>query len=250
MRSMQRNGILVFSLLVSLTACGNDFQTPHLNDDPTQELPAAGTGSGPETVSPAPEDSLAVELTPPAKSPTEKELILAKYDHLDPNKIVPSAALEKAVLYYDQNLEKLGNKNYLSVINFGRSSKEKRFFIVNMKTGAVEAIRVAHGKGSDSNHDGMAERFSNVSGSNASSLGFYVTAETYYGQHGLSLRLDGKSSTNSQARSRAIVIHGASYVRESNVIQGRSWGCPAVAMNLRDRVVQTLKGGALIYALR
>ena len=59
----------------------------------------------------------------------------------------------------------------------------------------------------------------------------------------------GLSSTNSNVRARAIVIHGASYVQESSVIQGRSWGCPAVAMENRDTVVKALKGGSLIYAV-
>ncbi|MCP5916770.1 murein L,D-transpeptidase catalytic domain family protein, partial [Klebsiella pneumoniae] len=75
-----------------------------------------------------------------------------------------------------------------------------RFFIVDMNSGSVWPLHVAHGKGSDSNHDGYAEKFSNTSGSNASSLGYYITAETYNGSNGYSLRLDGMSSTNSNAR--------------------------------------------------
>jgi hypothetical protein len=161
---------------------------------------------------------------------------------------VPTDLLKKAVLYFDANQSKFPNKNYISVIDFKKSSKLKRFFIIDLKTGKVLAVHTAHGKGSDANHDGLAEKFSNVSGSNASSLGVYKTAETYNGSHGRSLRLDGLSSTNSNARARAIVIHGASYVSESNVIQGRSWGCPALAESLKDKVIDMVKGGSMIYA--
>jgi hypothetical protein len=167
---------------------------------------------------------------------------------VDPTHVVPTKHLATALLYYDANKTTLKNPNVLSVIDFSQFSGNKRFFIIDMKTGSVWGIRVAHGSGSDPTHDGYAHTFSNVSGSNMSSLGFYMTAETYTGDNGLSLRLDGLSSTNSNARSRAIVVHGASYVEEANVIQGRSWGCPAVAMENRDQVINLIKGGSLIYA--
>ena len=118
-----------------------------------------------------------------------------------------------------------------------------------METGSVWNIHVSHGKGSDSNHDGLAEKFSNVSGSNASSLGFYKTAETYQGKHGYSLRLDGLSETNSKARPRAIVVHGADYVKDKEVIQGRSWGCPAVSRMHSKKVIDLIKNGSLILAV-
>jgi hypothetical protein len=80
-----------------------------------------------------------------------------------------------------------------------------------------------------------------------SSLGFYLTAETYNGEHGYSLRLDGLSSTNSNARERAIVIHAADYVAPGEKI-GRSWGCPAVEPRYHQQIIDELKEGALIYA--
>lgn len=171
-----------------------------------------------------------------------------KYSYVDPKNEVPADLLSKALDYYDTNLTKIKNKDYLSVINFSSKSTKPRFFIINMRTGSVWAVRMAHGKGSDSDHDGYAEKFSNVSGSNASSLGYYMTAETYVGSHGTSLRLDGLSSTNSNARSRAVVIHGATYVQDSDVIQGRSWGCPAISMDNYKEVIGRIKGGSLIYA--
>lgn len=233
--------ILFMMMLFSLAACGKQFDSNiHLPDDPENEPqgisapPVAGGDSGSnEGASSGDEDS-----------------VLASYNYVDPTRIVPDAHLKKALLYYDSHKSSLKNTAYLSVIDFSMKSTLKRFFIIDMKTGSVWAIHTAHGKGSDPEHDGYANKtlFSNVSGSNATSLGFYKAAETYSGSHGLSLRLDGLSSTNSNARSRAIVLHGADYVQEASVIQGRSWGCPAVAMENRDKVVNMLKGGSLIYA--
>lgn len=247
MVNLYSKAFLVFTMVFSIAACGNNFSTPNdtvLADDPTSEQPGNTAADEGDT-----ENKDLEELTPPSENAGEKENALAKYDHLDPDHIVPSKALADTVAYFDKNPSKIANKNYIAVIDFGKSSKEKRFFIIDMKTGKVMAIHTAHGKGSDSDHDGYATRFSNTSGSNASSLGFYTTAETYSGKHGLSLKLDGRSSTNSNARSRAVVIHGADYVRESSVIQGRSWGCPAVATHLRTQVINMLKGGVLINAV-
>ena len=178
----------------------------------------------------------------------ERESILAKYDHIDPQQILDTRLLEQAVIYFDKNKMKIRNQRYLSVIDFSKNSREKRFYIINMVTGAVWNIHTSHGRGSDPDWDGYAQKFSNVVDSNASSLGFYLTDETYYGKHGLSLRLDGLSPTNSNARERAIVIHGADYVQNANRNQGRSFGCPAVAMESRDRVIDLLKNGSLILA--
>ncbi len=174
--------------------------------------------------------------------------ILSKYSFLDPDRVVPSKLLETAVLYYDSNLANIPNKNYLSVIDFSKNSAKARFFVINMSTGAVWSMHVAHGKGSDKDHDGIAEKFSNVEGSNASSLGIYLTAESYMGHNGNSLRLDGLSSTNSNARERAIVVHGATYVSEEDEIPGRSAGCPAVSHANRDQLIAQIKEGSIIYA--
>ena len=110
---------------------------------------------------------------------------------------------------------------------------------------------MAHGSGSDPNDEGVPTVFSNVNNSHQSSLGFYLTAETYLGKWGLSLRLDGLSETNNHnARPRAIVMHGASYVKDGRSKQGRSWGCPAIPMAERDAVIAKLKSGSLMYADR
>ncbi|NJL26183.1 MAG: murein L,D-transpeptidase catalytic domain family protein [Calothrix sp. SM1_5_4] len=188
------------------------------------------------------------EFREDALTASQEATMLARYDYVDPDNEVPDSLLKKALTYYEANRSRIPNGGYLSIIDFAKASSRRRFFVIDMKTGAVLKFHVAHGSGSDRDHDGLAERFSNVSGSNASSLGYYKTAETYQGKHGLSLRLDGLSSTNSNARSRAIVIHGANYVSDANVKQGRSWGCPALSMDNRSRVINMLKGGSIIYA--
>lgn len=248
------NLITKFSLIgatfLTLAACsGEDYSNAEKLPDDTeteQTLPnTEKTDQVAEVDDTETDDSAAVEVDANA---TDNASILQKYDHLDPQRLINTKALSEAILYFEKNQSRFKNKKYISLIDFGKRSTQARFFIVNMSSGEVWAIHTAHGKGSDSNHDGYAEKFSNKSGSNASSLGYYRAAETYQGKHGLSLKLDGLSSTNSNARARAVVIHGASYVREASVIQGRSWGCPAVANNLRDKVIGLIKGGSLIYA--
>ena len=235
---------LLATSLLALMACapGSDGSDEVLPDDPTSE----------QVVDTTPDNS-SDKVTDAEENATtgdsERAAILAKYAYLDPTHIVPTQALSDAVVYYSKNASKLKNKNYITIINFAESSKRKRFFIVDMNSGSVWALHVAHGKGSDSNHDGYAEKFSNTSGSNASSLGYYITAETYNGSNGYSLRLDGQSSTNSNARRRAVVVHGANYVQEKDVIQGRSWGCPALDQSVKTKVINAIKGGSLMYGV-
>ena len=88
--------------------------------------------------------------------------------------------------------------------------------------------------------------------SKQSNLGLLKTAETYQGKHGYSLRLDGlEAGYNDNARARAIVVHGASYATQSFVDAhgrlGRSWGCPAVDSAISRRLIDTIKGGSLLF---
>ncbi len=170
------------------------------------------------------------------------------YIQIDPTNMVPAKLKAAAVAFYQANQSLITNKNYLSVVDFSSSSDRARFFIIDMNSGAVLALHVAHGKNSDPTNQGLATLFSNIVGSEQSSLGFYLTAETYSSGHGLSLKLEGLSPTNSKVRERIIVLHGVDYVVESDIFPGRSWGCLAIAMRERDRVVEMLKGGSVIYA--
>lgn len=162
-------------------------------------------------------------------------------------KKIPQKMLNDALDFYHQNINKINNKDVLTIINFKEHNSKERMFIIDMRTGDVDTYLVAHGKNSDKNFDGFADSFSNAINSLQSSLGFYLTAETYYGDNGYSLRLDGLSITNSNARERAIVIHGADYVTPGNKI-GRSYGCPAVEQRFHQLIIDRLKNGSLIYA--
>ena len=111
---------------------------------------------------------------------------------------------------------------------------------------------VAHGRGSDPEHTGWLERFSNEPRSHATSAGAFKTDSVYVGEHGQSIRLEGLDESNSNAASRAIVVHGAWYVseeiaRERRVL-GRSEGCFAVAQSSIREVLAALGPGRLIYA--
>lgn len=139
----------------------------------------------------------------------------------------------------------------LAVIDFSLPSSEPRLWIFDLQTHALLLKDlVAHGKGSGDNY---AKAFSNVEGSNQSSIGLFRTQESYVGQNGYSLRLDGlEAGVNDQARNRAIVIHAADYVDESWVENygriGRSEGCPAVRPEVARMVVDQLKGGQFMFS--
>lgn len=168
------------------------------------------------------------------------------YSYVDPQHEVPEVALSEALHYYDLNKAKLTNPNFLTVIDYSQHSGQRRMFIVNMQSGLVEKFFVAHGRESDPEYTGLATRFSNIVNSKMSSVGFYLTAEPYHGEHGLSLMLDGLSQTNNNARARAIVVHGADYVHEGLDKMGRSWGCPAVDQKHIEHIVTEIQGGSLM----
>lgn len=170
---------------------------------------------------------------------------LSGYDFLDPNNQVPDRPLELAVKYYDANRSRIANKRFVTVIDMRRHSSQKRMWIVDMVTGAVRSYYVAHGKGSDADADGYATKFSNVEGSLATSVGFYLTGTKYSGKNGVSMYLHGLEKTNSNAYERAIVMHGASYVNPGSV--GRSWGCPAVPTKDISTLIPMLQKGSLLF---
>jgi hypothetical protein len=163
---------------------------------------------------------------------------------------VPKKALENAIAYYEKNQSKIRNKRYITVIDFSAPSTQKRMYVLDTQTGAVEKHYTAHGRGSDG-ANGYAKSFSGASGSNATPAGFLLASEPYVGSHGLSLRLDGLEARNQSARSRAVVIHGADYVTPEFISRvgraGRSWGCPAVDPREVKAIIGKIKGGSLIY---
>jgi hypothetical protein len=153
---------------------------------------------------------------------------------------------EKTIRFFDDNYKNIPNRTYVTIVDFGLSSSKKRLFLFNLENGTVEKHLVSHGAGSDPDNDTFATLFSNEPESKKSSLGFYLTLSTYIGRHGYSLKIRGLQSSNSNAESRAIVIHPALYVSEREHHAGRSWGCPALDPNISKSVIDRLRSGSLI----
>lgn len=141
-------------------------------------------------------------------------------------------------------------EDLITIIDFRLPSTQKRLWVLDLEKGeTLFHTLVAHGKNTG---DLYAEKFSNVSGSYTSSLGFYTTGDTYQGGHGLSLYLNGlERGINDNARDRAIVMHGADYATEAFIKEygrlGRSFGCPSVPPEVHEDIIQTIAGGSCLF---
>ena len=165
------------------------------------------------------------------------------------DEVVPAELLAEALASRDAHAARVGDVDRMTIIDYRRRSSERRFYLIDFDAGTAEALLVAHGRGSDPDHDGVADTFSNTPGSKMTSLGAFVTGDTYYGAHGLSLKLHGLEPRNDKAEARAIVIHGAVYVTPARAVLGRSWGCPALEMAVVERVIDAIKGGTFLYVV-
>jgi hypothetical protein len=214
------------ALLAAVCGCASN---PYLSDAPQQPI-APIPPSAPEVVESAGTSGQANAHISPSVARAIEHVLKQSSDH-------PRAA----------------------VLDFSAHSSARRFHVIDRASGQVlQSFRVSHGHGSEGKRDdGYAEIFSNEPGSNASSLGLYLTGETYRSAvyPGLSMRLDGLSATNSNARSRFIVVHEARYMEPGSwkgkkmSRPGRSEGCFAFSKDDRDAVISYLQGGALIYAI-
>jgi hypothetical protein len=145
----------------------------------------------------------------------------------------------------------LSNESLLTIIDFSQPSTSKRFYTIDLENHRLKFnTLVAHGRNTGEN---LAKHFSNKQHSNQSSLGFYVTGETYVGSKGYSLRLDGKEKNyNDKIRARAVVIHDAEYVSENWINRygrlGRSQGCPALPKEISRKVINTIKNKTAVFA--
>jgi hypothetical protein len=139
----------------------------------------------------------------------------------------------------------------LTLIDYSRPSTEPRLWVFDFHTGALLFRElVAHGKGTG---DNLAEHFSDDMNSHQSSLGLFVTKDTYVGRNGYSLRLNGlEPGFNSHAMERAVVMHGAPYVNAEFATKqgrlGRSWGCPALREAVAHQVIDTVRSGGVIFS--
>ena len=154
----------------------------------------------------------------------------------------------------DRAGSKLWRTDVVGIADFARPSSLPRLHFVNMENGLVRSFLVAHGRGSDPQHDGWLKYFSNAPGSEATSRGAYLTCEWYKGKYGTSIRLEGLDADNSHALDRAIVMHPAAYVDQSMAAHwgkiGRSEGCFAMSQADFNEALWHLSGGRLLYADR
>jgi hypothetical protein len=157
-----------------------------------------------------------------------------------------------------REVERAGNilwrKDIAGIADFGLPSSMPRFHFANLETGTVRSFLVSHGKGSDPDHDGFLDFFSNVPNSNCTSRGAYVTWEWYKGKYGTSIRLGGLDPDNSNCLQRAIVMHSAWYAEAAMLEKwgklGRSDGCFAMGPEDFQEALWHLSGGRLIFADR
>ncbi len=171
---------------------------------------------------------------------------LSNQSNIDPK------VLRLALIAYD-NAQKRGMnpKSVITIIDYSKPSTEKRLWVIDLRRRVVAFnTLVAHGQGSGNN---LTTNFSNSSGSHASSLGVFLTGNTYTGGNGYSLTLHGlEKEFNDHAFERRVVFHGADYVNENIAKQygriGRSWGCPALDRRIASQIINYIKKGTLVFA--
>lgn len=162
--------------------------------------------------------------------------------------VVNFVAFQKAIAGYKCIEQK--HKPILTLIDFSKPSTEKRLFVFDIeKKELLYSSVVSHGKNSGKNY---ATSFSNKDGSCQSSLGFYLTENTYQGRNGYSLILNGlEKGINDHAKQRAIVVHGATYANPSVAKSigrlGRSFGCPALPLSVTKPIIDTIKEGSVLF---
>ena len=187
---------------------------------------------GLDPLAPLPAQPQAQVLTPSAPGGIDPQLFARAKAALDSHQVWP--------------------RDTIAIVDFSKPSNEPRFHVVDLASGNVDSHMVCHGRGSDPDHSGFVERFSNDFGSYASSNGAYVTTDYYDGKYGLSMKVRGLDWSNNNAEARAIVIHNAWYA-EPDMIPlhgklGRSEGCFAMSRQSQYEVMRKLAGGRMIYA--
>jgi hypothetical protein len=184
---------------------------------------------------------------------TPEEEITQLYDvFVENNPSVPNLeSFKNGMIGYKKLADKnLIDKQILTIIDFSLSSKKERFWVMDMsKNKILYHTVVSHGKNTGSE---FATKFSNKKNSLQSSLGFFITGETYFGKNGLSLFIDGiEKQFNSNARERYVVIHGATYANPSAIKNlgrlGRSYGCPALPTAISKEIIDLIKNKSVLY---
>lgn len=220
---------------------GTDVDNDGIEDVPPSEEELQYGDEGDEPVSEADlekgRQNIAGITAPTA---AQQAAATANHANVDKEGIVPPNLKSQGLAYMDANPGKFQN-DWMVVVDMAKHSKEERFFLIDLQSGAVTKTVVAHGSGSDPSNTGIPTRFSNTNNSKMTSLGIYKTGEVYQSSKvGRAVRLDGLEGTNSAARARGVVFHASNYVSRGRAKQGRSFGCPAVPANetraLQDKI--------------
>lgn len=178
--------------------------------------------------------------------------VINSYDSLLKQIDLDFEAFNQAFIAHQSLVRKnsLLNDTLLTIVDYSKPSYKERLYIIDLKNvKLIEKSLVAHGQNSGVI---LADEFSNHKQSHKSSLGLFITAGTYHGKHGYSLRIDGlEKGINDNARVRAIVFHGAHYVSQQYIKKngrlGRSFGCPALPFNKTNNIIDLIKNGSCLY---
>lgn len=176
----------------------------------------------------------------------EIQLIKSQAKNIDPKVLRLSLTA-----YLSAKQKGYAYKPILTVIDYSKPSTEKRLWVFNLDNGkTLFNTWVSHGKNSGGI---IANSFSNIPGSLKSTIGLFLTGNTYLGKNGYSLHMQGlEKGINNNAFARSIVVHGAWYVNPDTIRRygqiGRSWGCPAVSKSLSRPLIDTIKNKSLIFA--
>ncbi len=159
---------------------------------------------------------------------------------------------QRAMIALQRHGSRIRQQDRIAIADFSLASSRLRFHLVDLHNGATRSMLVSHGIGSDPEHTGELQRFSNEVNSEATSEGAFLASNYYVGKHQLSQRLIGLDSTNNNALDRAIVIHAAWYSNSDMIAKhgklGRSQGCFAVGEGELDKVFALLGEGRMVYA--
>ena len=229
------------------TGSASRYAQPLRQPHPGQPLPARPQISQPQMtgVRPAPAPAYA-QASPSAPVYAQPRVMIER--------TVSPQLVAAARASFDKHRSQVRYPDVVGIVDFSKVSREPRYYLLDTNSGRVTEHHVSHGRGSDPAHSGWAQHFSNRHGSNASSEGGYVTGETYHGKYGLSMRLHGLDWSNSNAHSRAIVIHPAWYAEQSHLnthgLLGRSEGCFAMSRTSLSETLNRLSPGHFLYAAR
>ncbi len=164
-------------------------------------------------------------------------------------------AIEMAFAGYKWALktQNVRNKEIITIVDFTVPSNKERLYVVNLNTGKIMlALAVSHGKNSSGFDPKWATKFSNSNSSLQSSVGTFLTRDTYFGKHGYSLKVNGLEASNSNALKRNVVVHSANYVSpeyiKKNGRAGASWGCFAVSPDQNKKLIKFIENGSILYA--